>query len=230
MVGVGTADDRSNRADRGATSRTAPQRADQHIRATEDRAARSQEDRRLLDPLPPPRRSGGARAARRALPAARAPARAPLPARRRAARRPHPGRVARPAEGDRPLRSRARDGVLVVRRSHHPRRAQAALPRQGLVRARAARPAGAGGEGRPRRRGDVARARPRADAGRDRRAHRDDARAGARGARGVRRLPRRVARPAAHGRRGGGRLLRGRRRRRGPRLPRSPRTRRPSSG
>ena len=59
--------------------------------------------------LPPRRRSGRARGARRALPAARPPARPSLPARRRAARRPDPGRLARPAEGDRPLRPRSRE-------------------------------------------------------------------------------------------------------------------------
>ena len=91
----------------------------------------------------------------------------------------------------------ARDRVLVVRGADDPRRAQAPLPRQGLGGARPARPAGARGQGRPRRRRDVARAGPRADAGRDRRAHRHDARAGARGARGVRRLPRGLARPPA---------------------------------
>ena len=75
-------------------------------------------------------------------------------------------------EGDRPLRSRARDRVLLVRGADDPRRAQAPLPRQGLVGARAARPAGARRQGRPGGRRDVARARPRADAGGDRRAHR----------------------------------------------------------
>ena len=112
--------------------------------------------------LPPRRRRGSPRGARRALPAARPPARPALPARRRAARRPRPGRLARAAQGDRPLRPRARDGVLLVRRADHPRRAQAPLPRQGLVRPRPARPAGAGRQGRPRRRADRQRARPRA--------------------------------------------------------------------
>ena len=102
----------------------------------------------------PPGRPAGARAARAALPAAGAPARAPLPARRRGARRPDPGRLARPAEGDRPVRPGAHDGVLELRRADDPGRAQAPLPRQGLVGARAARPAGAGGasSSRPPRR------------------------------------------------------------------------------
>ena len=200
------------------------------ISVAEDRADACPGGPAAARPLPPRGRSRRARAARHALPAARAPARAPLPARRRAARRPRPGRLARAAQGDRPLRPGARDRVLVVRRADDPRRAQAPLPRQGLVRARAARPAGARGQGRPGRRRDVARARPRADARRARRAHRHDARAGARGARGVRRLPRRLARPPAHGGRGGRRLLRRRGRRRGSRASASPRTPRPSSG
>ena len=75
----------------------------------------------------------------------------------------------------------------------------------------------------------VARARPRADAGRDRRAPRRDARAGARGARGGRRLPRRLARPPSQRRGRGGRARR-RVRHRGPRLRASPRTPRRSSG
>ena len=76
------------------------------------------------------------------------------------------------------------------------------------------------GQGRPRGRRDGARARPCADADGDRAAHRDVARAGAGGARGVRRVPRGLARPPAHRRGGGRRLLRRRGRRRGSRLPR----------
>ena len=80
-------------------------------------------------------------------------------------------------------------------------------------------------QGRPRRGRDVARARPRARRRREI-AERTGAlaRAGARGARGVGRLPRGLARPAAHGRGGGRRLLR--RRRSAPRTPAtgSPRT------
>ena len=40
-----------------------------------------------------------------------------------------PGRLARPAEGDRPVRPGPRDRVLVLRRADDPRRAQAPLPR-----------------------------------------------------------------------------------------------------
>ena len=98
------------------------------------------------------RRQRGARAARRALPAARPPARPPLPARRRAARRPRAGRVARPHQGDRPLRPRARGRVLQLRGPDDPRRAQAPLPRPHVVGPRPARPAGADAEGRQGRR------------------------------------------------------------------------------
>ena len=134
-MGVGDIDDRA----RGGRSR-------EHIPPRPMRAGTRRARTRGPAParaLPPRRRSGRARGARRALPAARAPARAPLPARRRAARRPRPGRLARPAEGDRPLRPRARDRVLVLRGPDDPRRAQAPLPRQGLVGPRPARPAGA---------------------------------------------------------------------------------------
>ena len=75
-------------------------------RTTTTGPEREAEDRELFHRL----QGGGhvgARAARRALPAARPPARPPLPARRRAARRPRPGRLARPAQGDRPLRPRS---------------------------------------------------------------------------------------------------------------------------
>ena len=113
----------------------------------ESRAARTRADRALLERAHAGR-PGRARAARPALPAARPPARPPLPARRRAARRPDPGRLARAAEGDRPLRPDARDRVLELRRADDPRRAQAPLPRQGLVGARPARPAGARGQAR----------------------------------------------------------------------------------
>ena len=164
------------REDHRRARRTGPHGRRSSLSLAEDRAARAQEDRRLMARYHRRGRSGRAGAARRALPAARAPARAALPARRRAARRPRPGRLARAAEGDRPLRPRARDRVLVVRRPDHPRRAQAALPRQGLVRSCPARSAGAGRQGRPGGRRDVARAGPRPDAGRDRRADRHHAR------------------------------------------------------
>ena len=181
-------------------------------------------------PLPPRGRPGRARAARRALPAARPPARPPLPARRRAARRPDPGRVARAAQGDRPLRPGPRDGVLVVRGADDPRRAQAPLPRQGLVGPRPARPAGARGQGRPGRA-----TRCRASSAARRRRRRSPSAPGrsleqvleAREASG--RLPRGLARPPAHGRRRGGRLLRRRRSAPTTRASASPRTPRPSS-
>ena len=72
---------------------------------------------------------------------ARPPAGWPLPPRGRAPGRPRPGRLHRPAEGRRPLRRRARQRLREVRRADDARRAQAPLPRQGLVGARArARP------------------------------------------------------------------------------------------
>ena len=92
----------------------------------------------------------------RFLPLARQP-RPPLPARRRAVRRPRPGRVARAAEGDRPLRPRPRGRLLELRGPDHPRRDQAPLPRPHLGCPRPARPAGARAEGRPGGRGAVAR-------------------------------------------------------------------------
>ena len=129
--------------------------------STRDEAAgsRSQEDRRLLDPLPPPRRSGCARGAGAAPAPARPPDGAPLPALGRAARRPRPGRDARADQGDRPLRPRARDRVLLLRGADHARRAQALLPRQRLGGPRPARDAGARDAGRQLRQGPVAQAR-----------------------------------------------------------------------
>ena len=105
-----------------------------------------------------------ARGALRALPAARARSRPPLHVHRRAARRPRAGREPRPDQGHRPLRARARHEVHELRRAHDPGRAEAPLPRQGLVAARAARPAGAHARGEPRDRGRCRRssaARPR---------------------------------------------------------------------
>ena len=74
----------------------------------------------------------GARPARAAAPAARRALRAPVPQPRRAVRRPAPGRHHRPDQGHRPLRPRARRGVLDVRHADDRRRDQAALPRPGL--------------------------------------------------------------------------------------------------
>ena len=118
--------------------------------------SRAQEDRRLLDPLPPPRRPGRARGARRAPAPAGAPDGAALPPLRRAARRSRPGRDARADQGDRPLRPGARDRVLLLRGADDARRAQALLPRQRLGRARPARDAGARDAGRQRGQGPVA--------------------------------------------------------------------------
>ena len=229
MTGVGFIDDRTHT--RARRAQHIPDAASgQPARWTKDRAVRAREDRRLLERYHHDGDTRRARGAGRALPAARPPARPPLPARRRAARRPRAGRLARAAEGDRPLRPRARDRVLLVRRPDDPRRAQAPLPRQGLVRARAARPPGARGARRARGRGAraarwAARPRPAEIAESDRR----DRRAGARGPRGGRRLPRRLAGPPAR-RRGGGRR-RHRRRGRASRTPASawPRPPRPSS-
>ena len=87
------------------------------------------------------------RGARRSLHAARPAARRPLRRRGRAVRRSGPGGERRTRQGDRPLRSGARDGVLDLRRPHDPRRAQAALPGPGLVGARPPRRTGADPEG-----------------------------------------------------------------------------------
>ncbi len=76
---------------------------------------RAREERALLERLPPRGRCHCARGAvERFLPLARSSPR-PLPATRRAARRPDPGRLARPRQGDRPIRPGARDGVLELR-------------------------------------------------------------------------------------------------------------------
>ena len=112
------------------------------------------------------------RGARGALPAAGARPGAPLHVHRRAVRRPASGREPRPDQGDRPLRARPRLEVHELRRPHHPRRAEAPLPRQGLVAARAARPPGALARGEPRDRGAVQGARPLAEGARGGRASR----------------------------------------------------------
>ena len=158
---------------------------------------------RALHPLSPRRRRAGARPARRALPPAGAPARPPLPARERAPRRPHAGRVAGSDQGDRPLRSRSRDRVLLVRRADDPRRDQALLPRPHVGGPRAARPAGADAARRPRRRRAVGRAAPPAVGQGDRRRGRRRRGGDARGAAGRRRVPRRLLRRPARRRRRG---------------------------
>ena len=106
----------------------------------------------------------------RALPAARPRPRAPLHVHRRAARRPRAGREPRPDQGDRPLRARPRHEVHELRRADDPRRAEAPLPRQGLVAARAARPPGAHARGEPRDGGALHGARPLAERARGGRA------------------------------------------------------------
>ena len=86
-------------------------RLDRGRSAGEHEAGRQRQPRRAgpraVRALPGQARSGRPRDARRALPAARAPARAPLPAPRGALRRPLPGRLPRAGQGDRPLRPRA---------------------------------------------------------------------------------------------------------------------------
>ena len=119
--------------------------------------------------LPPRRRRGRARRAGGALHPARPRPRPALHLHRRADRRPAPGRQSRPDQGDRPLRARPRHEVHELCRAHHPRRAQAPLPRQGLGAARAARPAGALARAQPRDRGAVQGARPLAHGPRGRR-------------------------------------------------------------
>ena len=91
----------------------------------------------------------------RALHAAGPRPRAALHVHRRAVRRPAPGREPRPGQGHRPLRAGPRHEVHELRRAHDPGRAEAALPRQGLVTARPARTPGAHARGEPRDRGAV---------------------------------------------------------------------------
>ena len=130
-----------------------------------------------------PRRPTGTRDDDRRAPAARPSARASLSPWERAARRPRPGRVARPDQGRRPLRPRARPQLLDVRPADDRRRAAAALPRHRLGRPRRARHAGACAEGALRRRGDRIGNRQSADAAPARRAHRREPRGRGRGAR-----------------------------------------------
>ena len=84
-----------------------------------------------------------------------------------------------------------RHEVHELRRAHDPRRAEAPLPRQGLVAARAARPPGAHARGQPRDRDPLQGARPLAQGPRGGRPPRLLARAGARGAGGCRAATRR---------------------------------------
>ena len=94
-----------------------------------------------------PRRARGAGGA---FPAAGARSRTALHVHRRALRRPASGGEPRPDQGDRPLRARPRDEVHELRRADDPRRAEAPLPRQGMVAPRAARPPGAHARSEPR--------------------------------------------------------------------------------
>ena len=108
------------------------------------RRADGREERQgAAPPLPRARRPGGPRAADRAVHVARPLARAPLLVPRRAARGSRPDRRDRADQGDRPLRPRPRRRADDLRDAEHHRRDQAPLPRQGLVGARPARPAGA---------------------------------------------------------------------------------------
>ena len=85
-----------------------------------------------------------------AVPAAGPQAGRPLQQPLRAVRGPAPGRQHRPARGDRPLRSRARGGLPLVRDPDHPRRAQALFPQHRLVGSRPPARAGARAADRPR--------------------------------------------------------------------------------
>ena len=81
----------------------------------------------------------------------------------RALRRSCPNRCDRADQGDRPLRPEPRGRADDVRHAEHHRRDQAPLPRQGLVRARAAGPAGAQRPALEDRRAAHGAARPLAD-------------------------------------------------------------------
>ena len=148
-----------------------------------------------------PSTTRGARRPRRAAPAAgRAPGPA-LPQPRRAVRRPDPGRHHRADQVRRPLRPRARRGVLHLRDPHDRRRDQAALPRQGLGGPRTAPAAGAAAHAHHGDQRALPALRPRADrrgAGRAAGHHRGG---GARGPGVGQRLQHRLARRARPGRR-----------------------------
>jgi len=159
------------------------------------------------------RRSCRARGSCRAAASARAQPGAPVRGQGRAAGGPRAGRLARAAQGDRPLRRLPRRPLRHVRRADHRRRAQAPLPRPRLDAARPARRPGAQRAGYALPRGPHPRARLLADRGRGGRdagrGRRADPRRRPRG----RRVPDDVAGRAARRRRG----RRARRaRRRGP--------------
>ena len=118
------------------------------------------------------RRSACARGRRGAVPPPRPQPRPPLQRRQRAARGPRAGRLPRARARRRRIRPRARDRVHVLRGAEHRRGDQAPLPRQRLVGARAARPAGARLARRADQRRAAGRDRPRPDRRRDRRARR----------------------------------------------------------
>jgi hypothetical protein len=84
-----------------------------------------------------------AQGASRPLPALRARSGAAIKPHRRTARESRPGSEPRPAEGDRPLRARARHAVHELRDADDPGRAQTLLPRQRLVATRPPRAEGA---------------------------------------------------------------------------------------
>ena len=147
--------------------------------ATHTGAAPAGTDRRQPRPAPAVpalaarRRPCRTRSAGETLHAARTQPDAPLRTLVGALRGPPAGRLARPAEGDRPLRRRARAPVPVLRGAHDPRRDAPLLPRLRLGHPRAPRRPGARAEG-PRRTGAAGqRARPRADGQPARRVPRD---------------------------------------------------------
>ena len=90
--------------------------------------------------------------------ALRPQARGPLHTQPRAHRRPRAGRVHRPSERDRQVRSRAVQELHRVCRADDPRRAQAPLSRQGMADPRPARAPGTGASRQPSRRTPVRRA------------------------------------------------------------------------
>ena len=102
------------------------------------------------------------------MPSARARTRAALHVHGRAVRRPVPGREPRVDQGDRSLRPGSRREVLKLCGTHHPGRAEAPLPRQGLGAARAARPPGAHPRRKSRNGGALEAAGPVAEAARGR--------------------------------------------------------------
>ena len=142
---------------------TSPSRAGRRAGATPSARASGSSSRSSPDRRGGPRRTARPRRARHAAPAARAVPRPPVPRPRRAARGPRPGRHDRPDQGGRPVRPRARRGVLDVRDPDDRRRDQAALPRQGLGDPGPAPAAGAAHLARRRRPPSCRRGRPLAD-------------------------------------------------------------------